>query len=146
MMIRNAGVTTAAVPAPQGAAVPSPGPPTTLAIPEVSLQGIEVQPPKVAPGETISLIMRIDVEGMIGENRIEVSEERQLYLDDRPLLSMPRVDKAAWGNGIHTRNRKFAIPGSAPPGVYTFKGTVRSGAGVDSKEAVFVVAPSPRGS
>ena len=31
---------------------------------------------------------------------------------------------------------------SAPPGVYTFEATVRSGAGVESKEAVFVVTPS----
>ena len=113
-----------------------------MAVPEVSLQGIEVQPPKVAAGETILLIMRIGVKGMIGENRIEVAEERKLFFDGRPLFQAPHVVKEARGNGIHTRSRKFTIPASAPPGVYTFEATVRSGAGVESKEAVFVVTPS----
>ncbi len=140
------GFSAAAVQPAQNPAVQLPAPATTFAVPEVSLQGIEVQPPKVAPGETVGLIMLIGVKGMVGENRIEVAEERQVFLDGRPLLSAPRVETAAWGNGTHTRSREFAIPAAAPPGVYTFKATVRSGAGVDSKEAVFVVTPSLGGS
>ena len=133
------GFSAPAVQPAQDPAVQPPAPATTFAVPEVSLQGIEVQPPKVAPGETVRLIMLIGVKGMVGENRIEVAEERQVFLDGRPLFSAPRVETAAWGNGTHTRSREFAIPAAAPPGVYTFKATVRSGAGVDSKEAVFVV-------
>ena len=131
-----------ALPPTQGPARASSGPATTLALPEVGLQGIEIQPPKLRAGQTITLIMRIEVKGMVGANRIEVAEERQLFFDGRPLFAKPRVQTQAWGNGIHTTNFEFALPASAQPGIYTFQAAVRSGAGIAGKEAVFVVTPS----
>ncbi len=117
-------------------------PPATLALPTVRLQAIEVQPPRLAQGQTIQLIMWIDVKGMIGANRIEVAEELQIFFNGRPLLDPPRIQTEAWGNGNHSITRKFTIPATTEAGIYTFAATVRSGAGSASKEAVFVVTGS----
>ena len=131
-------------PAAQPARPPAAQPPATLALPEVSLQGIEIQPPKLDAGETILLIMRIEVKGMIGANRIEVAEDRQLFLDGRALFAAPRSQTEAWGNGIHTTKLEFRVPASAKAGIYTFRATVRSGAGSASRDAVFVVTNNGR--
>jgi hypothetical protein len=68
-----------------------------------------------------------------------VTEERQLFFAEKPLLSRSATSTQDWAPGRHSTELEFSLPASAAPGVYTFRVIVRGGGEEQTKEALFVV-------
>lgn len=99
------------------------------------LLSAEVQPTTTAPGSKLRLIAHFEVAG----GGLPVTEERQLLLDERALLSRPTTTTQDWPAGRHSTEVEFAMPPGATPGVYVFRLTLRGGGTEQTKEALFQV-------
>lgn len=74
-------------------------------------------PPLVAPGGTVDLVMSYRVVGALSER---VGEHRMLYLQGRPLLSQPMAHNPTIARGAEQSRVAFRIPDSADTGQYAF--------------------------
>lgn len=120
-------------------APPAGGAPAPLAspaaAPTVTLLSAEVQPTTATPGPQLKLIAHFETAG----GSLPVTEERQLLLDAKPLLSRPTTATQDWPPGRHSTQVEFNLPANAAPGVYTFRLILRGGGEEQSREALFVV-------
>lgn len=107
--------------------------------PEASLVSVEVEPNRVAPGESLDLIVHFEVKGATSQAPLNISIERQLYLGSTPLFSAPQVQQGFWASGIHTAHYELVVPQSTASGLYRFEAGLRVGDDLDRRDSLFEV-------
>lgn len=129
----SAGVAGGSLPA--GAEGGSEGVELAAVDPELRVLSAEVDPPRASPGESIALVAHFAVSG----STLPITEERQILVEGRALLSQPRASTADWAPGNHTSRLELELPHTARPGIYVFRLTLRGGGLEQTKEALFEV-------
>ena len=111
----------------------APGPGTGVAYkPSLRVLAVAVDPPQVAAGGRVELVVHYAVEGLPPGAAFEVSETRQLSREGASLAET--TETLARANGSFTSSQSAPIPPDAPRGVYRLEVAVRL-AGVEATGA-----------
>ena len=118
--------------------IPSAPPPLPSKPLMVTLLAAEVEPNRLAAGETIELRAVFELDGGPGGTTI-VSTEYQVHFDGQPVNSEPVRQSWDLPPGRQTLSSELSIPADAPSGVYTVTFGASWSGGEAEKSAIFVV-------
>jgi hypothetical protein len=100
--------------------------------PRVRVLAVAVDPPQIAAGARVDLVVHYAVEGLPPGAAFEVTETRRLVREEIELAETS--EPVARANGTYTSNQSAPIPAGAPRGVYRFEVALRL-AGVEASGA-----------
>lgn len=105
--------------------------------PRVEVLAVAVDPPQVAPGGRIDLVVHYTVDGLPPGASFEVVEQRRLL---REATSLVETDEpVARANGSFTSRQQAPVPAEAPRGVYRLEVVLRLAGAEATGSALFEV-------
>ena len=120
------------------APIASAAPPSPLKPLIVSLLAAEVEPSRLAPGETLHLRTVFELEGGPGSS-VAVRTQYQILKNGQPVHAEPIRRSSDLPLGRQTISSELPIPTDAPDGVYTVTFRASWEGGEAEKSAIFIV-------
>lgn len=108
-------------------------------LPQVNFLSNEIQPPELRPGEKLQVNSILEVSGLNEGSAVNITLERQLMFQDKPLFSTPKTETQQLTNGQHTIHFEFSVPSSAASGAYKFITTLHAMGADTTRETLFVI-------
>jgi hypothetical protein len=102
--------------------------------PEVTIVASSVQPAEVKAGDAIKLLIQYEVSGLPPGFSYEVTESRQLLLNEAVIGQVG--EPVSRGVGSFTSSKTISVPATASPGFYSFRARVTL-AGVHAEASAF---------
>jgi hypothetical protein len=100
--------------------------------PRLTVLAVAVDPPQVARGGRVELVVHYSVEGLPSGAAFEVTETRRLLRGEAALVESD--EPVARANGSYTSSQQAPVPSDAPAGVYRLEVVLRL-AGVEASGA-----------
>ena len=110
---------------------------TAVFRPRVEILAVAVDPPQVAPGTRVDLVVHYSVDGLPPGASFEVVETRTLLRGQASLTET--AEPVARTNGTYTSSQQAPVPADAPRGVYRLEVVLRLAGAEAAGAALFEV-------